>query len=285
VSRPITPRPPAHPVTASCHAGPHKAPPTAPQPQVGVKDGMEPGRPGGVVLQPPEKFAPRPNRVDQVLPVYDPAFEAASVARQVTTTFHAGPKELTGRLEKLAHFEPRSNAFEAERSALTALQQGGAIGVADKVAQLENFLTVARLTPEGLARVEYELEVLRAVGGAFSAVKARVGALDGSEDPVDRIEASALRSIHGGYAGVPEKIASVEELMTRARFTPEGLRQVEAELTVLRALLGGVPQVTAKREALQELMTVALLSPGQSAKVQLEIAGLQRVEQAFAHFV
>lgn len=246
-----------------------------------------------VVLQPAEKIIGGPPKVDPIVQVVDEVADPASaLARAVSGTFHAGPKELKGRLGEMAEFEqvalmdePTQAAFEAERAALTLLAEGGGTALATRAEALQSHLRTAFLDPTQSGKLYQELELLRAVGKDFAALGTRAASLEGLEAPAERIELSALEAAQGGYPAVEDRIAFIEDFLTRARLTPEGVRDFQAELTVLRALSTGVPQVVAKRQELEQLMLVALLSPEQSGQAELELDALRRVEQAFAHFV
>ena len=147
---------------------------------------------------------------------------------------------------------------------------------------------VALFTPEGSAAVQLELDVLREVSSDFDRLKARAEEVSPLEMPVDgqaeNLEADVLRTLFVGYGAVEARIAELEDLKTRARFTPEGLRAVDAKLTVLGALLGGIPGVAAKHEQLRQFAMVARLTEEPMAKLQLELEGLSRVMAAAAHF-
>lgn len=142
-------------------------------------------------------------------------------------------------------------------------------------AELERLLTVAKLSPEGLAAIEHELAQL----GALIAASKTAG------PQVPRQLVPALS------AKVSERLDAIDRTLKTARLTPEGLAALQAEQADLKKVKSqGVtdaagqatvvgPQARSFFEArhteILKLEMVALLTPEAHAELQVEKAQLK----------
>lgn len=88
---------------------------------------------------------------------------------------------------------------------------------------------------------------------------------------VQRISDDVLGVWRQGPAALEARVAELVDIGTRARFSPEGLREHTAELAGLRTALTGPEGVAARIAEIEHTMMVALMTPEASQAMQLEL--------------
>lgn len=140
---------------------------------------------------------------------------------------------------------------EPERTIKTAVLEalrGGYQGVAKGIKDLENLKMRARFSQEGLALVNAQIDVLKAIqGGAAGVDKAleaqiKVVSTWGSSEPISPSQTEKLEALQAAkqaFAVFANEAKSLEGLMMRALLSPDASRIMEAQVAAYKAFVEG----------------------------------------------
>jgi len=150
----------------------------------------------------------------------------------------------------------------------------GVPGLTERVASIEHTLQVARLLEPARKEMELELTVTKAVLADTAELSGRVDSLSRRRHrtPTEELELAILKVGVNGYDALNKRIADIDDLMTRARFTPEGMEKIQLERAGLKAYLNGGQVLRDRVTELEYIMATSRMTQEAKQKLDGELA-------------
>ena len=181
---------------------------------------------------------------------------------------------------------PGSTGKEAIELRVLQAALDGVPGLEARVAELENTLMVARLLEPARKEMELERDVTKAVLADTGALTDRIGQLGRLRfrTPTQELELAIIDVGSEGLKAIDARVAHIDDIMTRARFTPEGMEKIQLERAGLLMFKGGGQGLRDRIGELETIMATSRMTQEAKAKVDNELSLYRALEANLAVF-